>query len=316
MVIILQLASGNNSYALGASASASGDNSIALGAQAYAENSSTIAIGSQSRALNNNSTAIGNNSKATGGYSTTIGHYSTASGDYSLAGGYNAIASGTNSVAFTYNTEASGSSSFAVGAHNVAAGNSSVSIGLQNKANGNYSLAFGTSVVLNSDYSLGFGHNVTVNHSGATLFQCADTSGISLTSNNSNEFATRFSGGYRLFSNKMLTSGVALISGASSWSSLSDRRLKENIKPITNGLDKIMKLNPVSYNYLHSDVQSLGLIAQEVKEVVPEIVNVPKNEDEYMSVRYSELIPVLIDAVQELKKENEELKKKMESLTK
>lgn len=52
------------------------------------------------------------------------------------------------------------------------------------------------------------------------------------------------------------------------------------------------------------DHKSLGLIAQEVHTIIPEIVDVPEDPEAYLSIRYSELIPVLVKAIQE---QNEQL---------
>ena len=90
--------------------------------------------------------------------------------------------------------------------------------------------------------------------------------------------------------------------------SASDKRLKSNIKSIGNSLDIINQLNPVSYNWnekakeLNSnktDKKDVGLIAQELKEVLPELVHTVYN-DEYLSVDYVKLIPYLIGAIQGL----------------
>lgn len=84
---------------------------------------------------------------------------------------------------------------------------------------------------------------------------------------------------------------------------LSDRRQKENIEDISYGLDSLSKLRPVSHNWIGSTNQkkSLGFIAQEVEEVIGEIVNTSMDgEREIKALDYNGLIPVLIKAVQEL----------------
>jgi hypothetical protein len=95
----------------------------------------------------------------------------------------------------------------------------------------------------------------------------------------------------------------------------SDARIKENVQSISYGLNTIKQLNPVRYNLVGEDASkiNLGLIAQEVKEIIPEIVVVSHMKytkeqarsmgeisvDDMHSIRYSELIPVLIKAIQE-----------------
>ena len=111
----------------------------------------------------------------------------------------------------------------------------------------------------------------------------------------------------------------------------SDVRLKKNIEPLTNGLDKIMKLNPVTFNWDEEIVPNLaekypnmvGLIAQEVEEVVPEvvsktIVNSVKDGKEkgrsYKRVLYENLVPLLIDGMKEQQRQIEELKQRISEL--
>lgn len=81
----------------------------------------------------------------------------------------------------------------------------------------------------------------------------------------------------------------------------SDIREKKEIRGINYGLETINKLNPVSYYWKDGDTdKKLGLIAQEVLEVVPEVVNVPEEEGGLYGMSYSELVPVLIQSIQEL----------------
>jgi hypothetical protein len=105
----------------------------------------------------------------------------------------------------------------------------------------------------------------------------------------------------------------------------SDERLKTKISNISNSLDKIQKLNGFYYTnndlaktfgYKEDKIQ-LGVSAQEVKEVFPEIVSlapfdsrsgVSESGENYLTVDYTKLVPVLIEAIKELKAEIEELK--------
>ncbi len=79
--------------------------------------------------------------------------------------------------------------------------------------------------------------------------------------------------------------------------SMSDRRLKENIKPISNALHKILALRGVRYHWKENPVDtSFGVIAQEVQEVLPEIIT---SDGEFLGVNYSEISAVLIEAIKE-----------------
>ena len=88
----------------------------------------------------------------------------------------------------------------------------------------------------------------------------------------------------------------------------SDRRLKENIKPTpVNALDKIKELNLIAFDYIKDkSYEEIGLIAQEVQEVIPSAIETYAGEDTHLTINYSKFIPYLIKAVQEL---NQKLEK-------
>lgn len=87
----------------------------------------------------------------------------------------------------------------------------------------------------------------------------------------------------------------------------SDMRLKTDIYPIHNALDDVMKMKPVSFKFKAGGQKSLGFIAQDVEKIYPELVKAPA-ADQMKSVNYEGLIAPLVGAVQELKKENDDLR--------
>jgi len=99
---------------------------------------------------------------------------------------------------------------------------------------------------------------------------------------------------------------------------VSDSRLKTNITPVKYGLSEIMKLKPVNYEMKEkSGVERIGFLAQEVKEVIPELVigtegNLEKGET--LSITYGEFAPVLTKAIQEQQAQIESLLKIIEQL--
>jgi hypothetical protein len=96
----------------------------------------------------------------------------------------------------------------------------------------------------------------------------------------------------------------------------SDRRLKTNILPLPYGLKDVMKMEPVSYNWKENPaMQKIGLIAQDVKKLVPEVVTGDENK-EMLGMNYSELVPVLINAIKEQQKQIEDMKKIMTEMQK
>lgn len=82
----------------------------------------------------------------------------------------------------------------------------------------------------------------------------------------------------------------------------SDIRLKENIEPINYALNKVLMLSGVSFNWINKvsggNERKLGLIAQQVKDIVPELVN--QTSDGYLSVNYKDLSALLIEAIKEI----------------
>lgn len=96
--------------------------------------------------------------------------------------------------------------------------------------------------------------------------------------------------------------GAYIVHGQTAWSSSSDKRLKKDIKLIPDGLEKVLKLNGVTYQYKKDkklDPRKAGVIAQDVKKVLPEAVT---ESDGYLSVKYTELIPLLIEGTKDLYK--------------
>jgi len=92
---------------------------------------------------------------------------------------------------------------------------------------------------------------------------------------------------------------------ATDFNSTSDINLKENVKIIEYPIDKITKLNGVTFNWKENQKPSIGVIAQEVEKVFPELV---KEHGDNKSLNYNGLIGVLIEAVKEQQKQIEELK--------
>ena len=103
-------------------------------------------------------------------------------------------------------------------------------------------------------------------------------------------------------------------------STISDERLKDNVLTIDGALDKVCKLRGVEYTWnkgSRKDQRDIGVIAQEVEEVIPEVVREKKmplldeSEELYKTVDYEKLTAVLIEAVKELKAEVADLKQQI-----
>jgi hypothetical protein len=122
-----------------------------------------------------------------------------------------------------------------------------------------------------------------------------------------------------------LTSGGALYIGSTitqNYSSWSDRKLKENLKIIANPLDKISKLTGYTFEWTKDSpyrntpivnrIQDAGLIAQDVEEVLPEIVRTTK--ENFKTVNYDGIIGLHTEGIKELIKQNIELLERIKQL--
>jgi hypothetical protein len=159
-----------------------------------------------------------------------------------------------------------------------------------------------TTQIVVSNASSGQGFQV-VNSGGTALFEVEGISGY-----------TRISISLGVGVNPSGTTGRIDASNDIVAFSTSDRRLKENITPIANALDKVKALTGVEFDWkeetkhVHGyEGHDSGVIAQEVKEIMPTAIR--ENESGYLSVRYEKLIGLLIEAVKEQQAEIDALKK-------
>jgi hypothetical protein len=96
----------------------------------------------------------------------------------------------------------------------------------------------------------------------------------------------------------------------------SDRRKKTNITTIDNALDKVNRMRGVFYDKI-DDIKKgrqTGVIAQEINEVLPEVVTYAKDVDEY-GVSYGNVVGVLIEAIKEQQLQIEQLKTKLDGIS-
>lgn len=128
--------------------------------------------------------------------------------------------------------------------------------------------------------------------------------------------------GWRLLvdttSGNLTVTGNAFKPGGGAWGISSDERLKKNISTLEGALDKLLQLRGVSYEWKEPEKQGnltgpqMGLIAQEVEAVFPEWIGVDADGYQTLSIRGFEAL--VVEALKELKAENEALKKRCEEL--
>lgn len=227
-----------------------------------------------------------------GGLNAAVGDYATVGGGFSdsargqaatVAGGYRNIADkeyatvsggSGNRADSNYATVGGGLSNIAMGyaatvgggIYDSASGDfSTVAGGRNNTASGDYSMATGWGSTAAGDNSFAAGLQAKAMHDGA--FVWADKNLADYSSTAANEFSIRASGGIRIHSNLALTAGVTMSPGASSWTAVSDRNLKENIREIDGKeiLDRIAQLPISRWNYIAQDksIEHVGPMAQD-----------------------------------------------------
>ena len=113
-------------------------------------------------------------------------------------------------------------------------------------------------------------------------------------------------------SEKLEVSGNILASG--DITAFSDARLKENVETLPNALESVKAMRGVTYNKIGEEKQSIGVIAQEVQAVLPQLVS--EHGNEMLSVAYGNITAVLIEAIKEQQKQIDELKAIINGLTK
>ncbi|MGK0253130.1 MAG: hypothetical protein ACI9OE_000590 [Mariniflexile sp.] len=192
-----------------------------------------------------------------------------------VAFGWRSIASGNGAVAMGHGSTASGSFSFAMGNTNTASGEGAVTFGN------------GTNATTKGGFAIG-SHNATTD-AAFVIGNGADSS------NQSDAFVVN-------------TDGSAVLSGDLTVNS--DMRLKANIISLGSTLAKLLQIDGKSYVMKTDESkQKIGLLAQDVQAVYPELVKKANDEQGTLSVNYQGLIPVLINAIKEQQLEINELKK-------
>jgi hypothetical protein len=86
---------------------------------------------------------------------------------------------------------------------------------------------------------------------------------------------------------------------ADAWATYSSRRWKKDIEPIQNAVETVQRLQGVTYRWSADDKPDIGLIAEDVGAVIPEIVTYEANGTDALSVDYARLVALLIEAVKE-----------------
>lgn len=247
-------------------------------------------------ASGNYSLALGTGSTASGMLSTAIGSSAFATGSGSFAG-TGARASGQNATAFNLGSEAGGRDSFAAGYYATAPSFRELALGSVNTLYTPVSTSSWDSA--DRLFTVGNGSSFGSKSDAFTILKSGLTGigydNFETTPNN----ALLQVNGSVLQTNAVGCDVVADADGVIGCAP-SDEKLKDNIEDISYGLDTILSLRPVTYDFKDSTYGSgeqLGFIAQELESILPQVVTSGPN---YKSVNYGLITPVLTKAIQEL----------------
>jgi hypothetical protein len=291
--------------AIGDSCRVSGLHGVAIGDTARATGFKSVSIGTATRATNLNSVALGLKTLASGISSFATGFFTTASGGQSFAANDNTIASGYASVALNQQT--------------VASGERSMAIGQQTSATQLNALATGNSTIAAAENSITGGFNSQAVAYASVVFGRYNTlpaSNPSAWVNNQQLFVLGNGTGPGARSNAMEVYKDGDVTIAGNLFQNSDSLLKMNIAPLTGVLDKIRKIQPVYFEFknteTHPQGRQIGFIAQELEVDFPELTKT--NSSGNLSVAYGNVTAVLLQAIKELKAENDALRSRLDKL--
>tara|TARA_Y100001934_G_scaffold276182_1_gene372157 strand:+ start:310 stop:1380 length:1071 start_codon:yes stop_codon:yes gene_type:complete len=237
----------------------------------------------------------------TGGANTAIGTFTllhNTKGKYNTASGYGALnrntkgndntASGRDALRFNttggFNT-AIGSAALwsnSTGKYNIASGANA----LRFNTTGRYNTALGANSGYNNvagSSNVFIGYKAGYNEKGSQKLYIANSARSPLVYGDFNQNTLKVNG--KMYATKFITS--------------SDARLKTDIKPLNNALDSVLSLQGKQYRLINEavDQADIGLIAQDVEKVLPQIVS--ETEDGYKAIDYQSLTAVLIEAIRE-----------------
>jgi hypothetical protein len=195
-----------------------------------------------------------------------------------------------------------------------------ISANTSNEMTYDFNTGAGLKMRFTNDGNLLVGTTSTIN-SGLGVFSKANSNQLVINSSNSNGGSLDFCNGGASASARIgglttgtatalqvqvgATGGVQLASGATSWTSMSDERLKDIIEPISDAVSKLLTLRTVigKYKVDAPQVRRVFVIAQDVEKVLPEAVSKSTvsldDPEEFLGVAYSELIPLLIAGFKE-----------------
>jgi len=306
------------SFASGLNTRAQGFGATAMGRDTEATNSYAHATGYFTNADGQYSTAMGFNTDAFALGSTALGYSTDAEENYSLATGYFSEAQAIYSTAMGHSTQAKAYACMAIGRFNRGLGNPTTWVAtdpILEVGIGNSSSDRANAMLIRKDGRVGIGTDSpseTLHINGIVRigsFENIEDGGSFMLDFDAN-LRPKENGSRNIGNTAKRWGTVFTVNGVNT---SSDARLKNNIQNIKYGLEEILQLRSVTYNLnAYPELgEKIGLIAQEVQEIIPEIVvkeelvedeesgTSRKVQSEYLGIHYDNLVPVLIQAIQD-----------------
>lgn len=183
----------------------------------------------------------------------------------------------------------------------------SMASGYNTVAHGNYSVALGSRARTGCQFDATADCPSTFSRNGSFIFGDNSNTSSNFDSTADNQFSVRAAGGYRLFSNNTLTTGVTLSAGGGAWTTVSDRNAKENFGAVNSRdvLRKVLKLPITTWNYKGQTYRHIGAMAQDFYSTF----NVGENDKTITTVDPD---GVALAAIQGLNEELKDRDKKIE----
>jgi hypothetical protein len=212
----------------------------------------------------------------------------TTSGNITLSGTVNSLAAGTYAIGISGNAATATTASGLTGSPAITVSSVTSSGNVQAYSGSNYSALQSQSIAL-------FNSNTGMSCDGTT-------------------FSWQFSSALRM----QLNSSGQAFNSTGTWGTISDARIKENVTPARDYLNDVCQLEVVNYYIKDEPQKMLGFVAQQVETVMPGLVDTSDNKyyniSDFKSVKTTVLIPMLVQAIQELKAGLDEAKAEIAAL--
>jgi hypothetical protein len=257
-------------------------------------------------------------------YNTAVGSNSGANVEYGKSNTFLGLNTGLNLENGSFNTFLGSNAGYG-GSYNTGSGETSNNNTFVGYESGHFiSTGFGNTLLgdssgynlANGNYNVFLGHGAGKNENGSNRLYIANSSvtkPLLFGEFDSSRLVINGVKSDNISKATFFVNGTA--GGTNAWSSISDARLKKNVIPIPDAIDKVMQLQGVNFEWIDvtnkTPGKHMGFVAQEAQKVVPEVVNSNGN---YLSMEYAPITALLVEALKQQQKMIDQLKAEVEQL--